>query len=291
MDVSPSFELIRSQGNAFLFAELVHLPRGATERVTPVHFHPQAELVWFRKVAGSVLLDGVTYPLRDRQAVVLPPMQVHAFRTGTDARDWVLLQFEPVLDELVRLPIKTIGSTLPLILSPDAATAARLDFLCDWLCAISRQPDRSLEAQHLLSLILVTLAATPSDAVTPGETLPSLSGPLQEILRRIHADPQTAPPLSQAARATRVTDAHFSRQFKARVGMGYAAYVQMHRLNVAARYLLSDPSPVSQIAYRVGFASAAHFSTAFAERFGLSPSSFRLRAAARPSPLQETESD
>ena len=72
---------------------------------------------------------------------------------------------------------------------------------------------------------------------------------------------------------------------------GNAAYVQMHRLNVAARHLLTDAAPVSQIAYRVGFASAAHFSTAFAERFGLSPRAFRLRATGQSDPPQNGESD
>lgn len=95
----------------------------------------------------------------------------------------------------------------------------------------------------------------------------------------IHNEPRAAPTLAQAAQALNLTESYFSRLFKTRIGMGYAAYVQMHRLNVAAQLLLSGPAQVSQIAYAVGFGSAAHFSTVFSQRFGLTPRECRLRAA------------
>lgn len=291
MDVSASFEMIRGQGNTFLFADTVRLPEAAPKRTTPLHFHPQIELVWFRAVTGSVVLDGARYPLQDRQAVLLPSMQVHAFETGGGSRDWTLLQFEPFLIEPLLQQAPLLATAHPLILSPDPETSARIDFLCDWLCAMSTQPDRALEAQQVLQLILVTLASTRTEVSNSIPQIQPLAGPLQDALRQIHVDPRAAPPLSAAARSARVTDAHFSRLFKARIGMGYAAYVQMHRLNVAARHLLTDTAPVSQIAYRVGFSSAAHFSTAFAERFGLNPRTFRLRAAGLPAPPQKDESD
>lgn len=291
MDVSPAFEMIRSRGNGVLFAEAVRLGTDEPERRSFVHFHPQTELVWFRRVAGSVHLEGESYPLHDRQAVLLPSMLVHAFDTGSGLRDWVLLQFEPVLIETILPQVPLLAGARPLILSPDPQTAARIDVLCDWLCDISTRPDRAHEAQQITCLILTALAATLPDATTSVQQLSSLSGPMQDILRLIHSDPLAAPSLSAAARAARVTDAHFSRLFKARIGLGYAAYVQMHRLNVAARHLLTDTAPVSQIAYRVGFSSAAHFSTAFAEQFGLSPRTFRQRASAMPEVAQGDESD
>jgi len=289
MEVSPSFELIRSRGHSFLFADTVRLPAGAPRLPSPVHFHPQVELVWFRKVTGSVQLEGTDIPLDDRQAVLLPSMQVHAFDTGAGARDWVLLQVEPALLQPFLSGASALAPPRPRILRPDPATADRIDYLCDWLCAIVHAPDRAQEAQQILHLILAAL----SPARTEGETAPHpakpLSGPLTEVLQRIHSDPRTAPTLSQAARAARLSDAYFSRLFKSRIGMGYAAYLQMHRLNMAARHLLADGTPVSQVAYRVGFASAAHFSTAFAERFGMSPRRFRQRAGEVDGTGQESE--
>jgi AraC-like DNA-binding protein len=288
MDISPTFELIKTHPNAFIFADVVKQAAGDAALRSFVHFHPQIELVWFRKVAGSVRLGGDSFPLSDGQAVLLPSMQVHAFATGQGARDWVLLQVEPFLLEQVLRQPHFRDLTGPKILRPLPEVAGRIDLLCDWLAGIAALPDRAAEAQRVLELLLVLLAGAAKD----GTAVPSAPVPppdqLQRVLAMIHAEPRMAPTLSQAAQELNLTESYFSRLFKTRVGMGYAAYVQMHRLNVAARLLLAGSAQVSQIAYQVGFASAAHFSTVFSQRFGLTPRECRLRAGVGLSPTQET---
>jgi AraC-like DNA-binding protein len=278
MDSSPTFELIKTNPSAFIFSDVVRLDAGAEELRPSVHFHPQVELVWFRKVSGSLRLGNDSIPLSDGHAVLLPSMQVHSFATGRGNRDWVLVQIEPFLLEAILRQPQFRDLTGPAILRPLPDVAGRIDLLCDWLAGITALPDRAVEAQRILELILVLLAgaARAGDAVLPGATRPP--DQFQHVLAMIHAEPRSAPTLAQAARTLNLTESYFSRLFKARVGMGYAAYVQMHRLNVAAQLLLSGTSPVSQIAYAVGFASAGHFSTAFSRRFGLTPRASRLRA-------------
>lgn len=278
MDISPTFEPIKTSPSAFIFCDVVRLEEGAAELRPFVHFHPQVELVWFRKVSGSVKLGSDSIPLSDGQAVLLPSMQVHSFATGRTDRDWTLLQIEPFLMEpILRQPqFRDLAS--PAILRPPPEVAERIDLLCDWLAGIAALSDRAVEAQRVLELILVLLAgaARAGYAVLPSATRPP--DQLQQVLAKIHAEPRTAPTLAQAAQTLNLTESYFSRLFKTRVGMGYAAYVQMHRLNVAAQLLVSGTLQVSQIAYAVGFASAAHFSTVFSQRFGLTPRACRLRA-------------
>jgi AraC-like DNA-binding protein len=288
MHISPTFEPIKTNGNAFIFADVIKLQAGAAELRPFVHFHPQIELVWFRKVSGSVQIGSDTLPISDGQAVLLPSMQVHAFTTGREERDWVLLQIEPFL--LAQLPRQPQGRDLtgPMVLRPRPEAAARMDFLCDWLAGIAGKPDRAVEARRVLDLILVLLASTVGDEDTVLPSAPRHPDHLQPVLAKIHADPRAVPTLTEAAGMLNLTDSYFSRLFKARVGMGYAGYVQVHRLNVAAQLLLSGQLQVAQIAYAVGFASAAHFSTVFTQRFGLTPSACRLRAEFGPAGVQET---
>jgi len=285
MDMPATFELIRTQPDAFLFADVVKLgPKDAALRPI-VHFHPQVELVWFRRVAGRVQLGAESYPLSDGQAVFLPSMQVHAFDTGAGVRDWVLVQIEPfLLEPILRLPALR-DLTVPAILHPSPEASGRIDHLCDWLAGIARKPDRAMEAQRVLDLILILLAQA-ARAELPAATAPP--DRLQQVLAMVHADPRSAPTLAGAAAGMNLTESYFSRLFKARIGMGYAAYVQMHRLNVAVQMLLGGTSQVSQIAYQLGFASAAHFSTVFTQRFGLTPRACRLRAGVGPHPVQES---
>jgi AraC-like DNA-binding protein len=291
MDIAPTFELVRTHPNAFIFADVVKLAPDATALRPVIHFHPQIELVWFRKVSGTVRLGGDSFPLSDGQAVLLHSMQVHAFFIGQTARDWVLLQVEPfVLEPLLRQPLLR-DLTIPAIMRPPPELAVRIDLLCDWLAAIANLPDRAPEAQRVLELILVLLAgvAKEGNAVTPATPAPP--DRLHQVLSMIHSEPRVAPTLAQAANALNLTESYFSRLFKTRIGMGYAAYVQMHRLNVAAQLLLSGPAQVSQIAHDVGFGSAAHFSTVFSKRFGLTPRACRLRARSGQPQSQKSTSE
>lgn len=291
MDISPTFELVRTHAGAFIFSDVVRLEAGAPERRPFVHFHPQVELVWFRKVSGSVKLGSDSIPLSDGQAVLLPSMQVHSFTTGRSERDWVLLQIEPFLLEPILRQPQFRALTIPAILRPTPEVAGRIDLLSNWLAGIAALSDRAVEAQRVLELILVLLAgaARAGDAALASAT--RTPDQLQQVLALIHAEPRTAPTLAQAARTLNLTESYFSRLFKTRVGIGYAAYLQMHRLNMAAQLLLSGTSQVSQIAYAVGFASAAHFSTVFTQRFGLTPRAYRLRAGVELPGTQESASE
>lgn len=290
MEISPTCEPIRTVPGQALFVDTVQRPAGADEFPAFVHFHPQAELVWFRSVRGQVRIEGSSHPISDRQAVFLPSMLVHAFHTGQERRDWVLLQFEPHLLEALFQRSAAAPLLGPLLLQPDPARAARIDFLCDWLAGIADRPDQATEAQRILELLLLLIAGAARTEITPLPTVIPAPDHLQSLLASIHADPRNAPQLAEAARIATMTPATFSRRFKSRIGMSYAAYVQTHRLNVAAGMLLAKGAHISQVAYAVGFASAAHFSTAFASRFGLSPRDYRLRAHKAPPTLQESKS-
>ena len=218
-------------------------------------------------------------------------MQIHAFETDAGARDWVLLQFEPVLIDMIARQVSGFALNRPLILRPTSEVAARIDFLCSWLSVIAIAPDRAVEAERDVQLILILLANPPTDTIVTCDQPRPLSQALREVLSKIHSDPASAPGLAAAACRAGVTESHFSRQFRARVGMGFAAYVQLHRLNTAARLLVTGTTPVSQIAYQVGFATPAHFSKSFSDRFGLSPGRFRARAAGHQRPAQEIENE
>lgn len=68
---------------------------------------------------------------------------------------------------------------------------------------------------------------------------------------------------------------HFSRCFKATCGLSPHQFVLQQRMLRARALLLESASPVGAIAVQLGFASAAHFSQAFARHWGETP--LRLR--------------
>jgi AraC family transcriptional regulator len=71
----------------------------------------------------------------------------------------------------------------------------------------------------------------------------------------------------------------FTGAFRDAFGVSPWQYVMRARLDAAARLLWYGAEPVTEVALATGFASPSHFATAFARRFGVSPT--RYRAAAR----------
>jgi len=81
-------------------------------------------------------------------------------------------------------------------------------------------------------------------------------------------------PLSIAAiaRAANLSERHLERLFRRDLKCGPARYYSRLRLERARNLLRQTSSPVIEIAVGCGFASAASFSRAYSEAFGLSPS-------------------
>ena len=81
--------------------------------------------------------------------------------------------------------------------------------------------------------------------------------------------------LADIAREAGLSSYHFLRVFKTATGRTPVRHLVDLRIASARRHLERSRIPVSEIAYLCGFASGAHFSTAFSRRVGMSPSAYR----------------
>jgi AraC family transcriptional regulator len=75
-----------------------------------------------------------------------------------------------------------------------------------------------------------------------------------------------------------VSARHFERAFRQSMGMPPYAYVLGRRLDAARDTLITRADlSIEDIALRLGFGSSSHFSSAFRQRIGCSPTEFRRR--------------
>ncbi|WP_230981376.1 hybrid sensor histidine kinase/response regulator transcription factor [Echinicola salinicaeni] len=65
------------------------------------------------------------------------------------------------------------------------------------------------------------------------------------------------------------------RKLKSLLGYSVNDYINKVRLKKAKHLLLTENSPIADIAFQVGFTTSAYFSTAFKNHFGITPSEFR----------------
>ena len=83
------------------------------------------------------------------------------------------------------------------------------------------------------------------------------------------------------AERARMCPRHFSRRFKSVFGSTPAVFVEDLRLDNARRRLAVRDTNIESVASSVGFRSADVFRRAFERRFGITPSSYRLRFNSR----------
>ncbi|NVN94136.1 MAG: AraC family transcriptional regulator [Bacteroidetes bacterium] len=68
---------------------------------------------------------------------------------------------------------------------------------------------------------------------------------------------------------------HFHRIMRAHLGEALGSYIIRIRLEIAARLLEFSQETISDIAWKIGYETPGAFSTAFKNRFGVSPIEFR----------------
>ncbi|MEU5347273.1 MULTISPECIES: AraC family transcriptional regulator [unclassified Streptomyces] len=103
----------------------------------------------------------------------------------------------------------------------------------------------------------------------------------RDAMDRGYAQPLDVPAL---ARIAHVSQAHFTRTFRATFGETPHRYLQRRRVERAMFLLRETDGSVTDICFQVGFGSPGTFSRTFRDIVGLSPRAYRREAVAAPVP-------
>ena len=96
-----------------------------------------------------------------------------------------------------------------------------------------------------------------------------------QSLTLIHGQPEREWTLDSLADAVTLSRAVFARRFRELVGEPPATYLTRWRMDLAARLLREGPTPMVQVAQRVGYTSEYAFNKAFSRIKGVSPGRYR----------------
>ncbi len=103
----------------------------------------------------------------------------------------------------------------------------------------------------------------------------------RDAMDRTYAQPLDVPAL---ARIAHVSEAHFSRSFRATFGETPHRYLQRRRVERAMFLLRETDRSVTEICLDVGFISMGTFSRTYNEIVGQTPTAYRDRTEALPAP-------
>ncbi len=127
-------------------------------------------------------------------------------------------------------------------------------------------------------------AAPPANPLADPAALAALPPLDQQFLRRVAAllDQHLADEgfgVDQLSEALALSRTQVNRKLKALTGQSPGDLLRRTRLALARHLLQTQPLTVGEVAFRVGYGSPSHFSTAFVRQFGLVPSAVQRPAA------------
>jgi AraC-like DNA-binding protein len=125
----------------------------------------------------------------------------------------------------------------------------------------------------LLRLLLDTLS------LTTREVQHACSAGVQRALRHLARHYAEAVTLGGLAYAAGVSESYLKAHFRREVGMTPMEHLMWQRVEHAKRALRDAPTPITELAFQLGFATSQHFATVFKRLTGLTPRDYRHRSA------------
>jgi AraC-like DNA-binding protein len=238
---------------------------------TAPHAHDFAQAVL--PIAGRmrVAAGGREHVLGPEEAVILPAGVAHAFTYLDGAQEFLAVDGPPGWPTAAPGPVvvRSTGAWLmarALAAEVDAPGPDAREVLALGREALARYLARALAAP-------AAVPPTPEDDERTRRVLRAVDRVLRD-----YAAPLTVEGLAADAA---MSPRHFERCFKAAVGVPPRKFLIEVRLRAARELLATTALPVAAVGAAVGYASAAHFSDAFARGVGTSPAAWR---AARRAP-------
>lgn len=133
---------------------------------------------------------------------------------------------------------------------------------------------------HLVSILLIeTVRDYILNLDDSQNWLHALTHPqLANALSAIHAQPEQAWTVESLAELCCMSRSKFAQVFSQIVGQSPLAYLQQHRLRLAAQSLRDSQDTIQRIAHRVGYSSETAFSQSFKKYFEQTPSQYRQQS-------------
>ena len=201
---------------------------------------------------------------------------------GSDAtqQETVILALHAHMDPIMARPLVQALPAFIHLQHKDLSTVPEwlqigLQFLALEVQRIRRGRDKILD--HLVSILLIECVRDYIDALQDSNNwLSALSHPeLSNALAKIHAEPAQPWTVESLAEQCCMSRSKFATLFSQILGTSPLAYLQQHRLRLAAQYLRNGQGTIQQIAHWVGYNSETAFSQSFKRQYQMSPSQYR----------------
>ncbi|MFD2117209.1 helix-turn-helix domain-containing protein [Paenibacillus yanchengensis] len=135
----------------------------------------------------------------------------------------------------------------------------------------SHIPLYAYQIRHqIISLLLQFMHARPVDQ--QAVQMKQFAAALAEHIKR---NPALRYTTADLAKQNNLSESHFYRAFRMYNGQSPAVYMERTRMDLARQLLLQTTTPITTLAFDLGFKTSQHFATIFKKYVGVTPSEWR----------------
>lgn len=243
-----------------------------------------ARLFFFENTEGSITVNGKNYSVSNKTAVYLPPLQ--RYRINVDFKEEtgvIILDFDLITQYA---DIKSsLGTANPFNFDPELSPKydlpaelsepiiKQIPEITSYItqCADNFSEKNTLYRERASALLKLCLLELVSQSA--GRAHSALCTEILNYVHKNYAD--TSLTNEDIAEKFNYHSYHLNRVVKKETGKSLRSYIIHYRLEMAKNYLLTTSYNVSEIAFRTGFCSSAHFIKVFRERNGMTPKEYR----------------
>lgn len=261
--------------------------------VTP-HDHDYYEICVAHSGSALHQTDNYDLPFKAGSVVVIAPGQTHAFEQVKNLRvtnvyylaEWLLADLRALWEHDGLVPLFLAASLFlrpmrdvrvpQFTLQEDDSERCRRE-LDDATRELSTPKPSLVYLKSALQKFLIGLSRSYVRDQQARELGFGFRREIWMAMEQIEETIRQSTPFSVEALATQsgLSTDHLSRVFKEATGLAPMDYFQRRRIQHACAWLLNPRNSVTEVAYALGFADAAHFSRLFSRYQGISPRAYR----------------
>lgn len=243
------------------------------------HRHPEFELSYCVKGNYDVILNGISYHLKEGNMAVVSSMASHEFPQTTDPDCKALtIEVGPVLlANYFNLLLE--GKATEPIIDLNLPKNHELRSLLDEIARLEKEhtPFSKLIIKGNIYKIFAYVLKTITDSQNSSNSLGSLNAVLnietafEIIYNHFHEELK----LDDVADLCGYSKSNFCKIFKKVTGDTFHNVLTGHRIQIACNLLKETNNSVEEIARQIGLTDAKNFSRVFKTKMGISPGNYR----------------
>ncbi|MBD2864024.1 helix-turn-helix transcriptional regulator [Paenibacillus oceani] len=252
------------------------------------HYHAFAEFTFVMSGSGFKTINGHSHLMKPGATCLYLPHHVH--ESQNDRRnppkvyccmfDLQLLTSSALEDECLKT-LYQVGSRYPSYVYLEDKSFTRMQVLLNELQSEFLQPsdtfgrETNIRCKLTEALLIFLRSLVAAQTTEQEEQITRGNSVFWEILRYIHVYYKEPITREIVAQHFHLSSPYVSRLFKEYTGEHFLQFVHKLRIKTAAHLLAITDTPVSEIAFEVGFESFRTFARVFRELKGQTPTEYR----------------